>query len=396
MLMRTLLALLLAAVLQDDALVAPARDGTDYKPPPLTDLKKVHKIRAVYFLPADREPTRSYREKFEVLLAFVSDVYRRDLTAKGYPCRGLDFEFADDGRLNVNLVRGKFPASHYNGEPDYDGGRAWGRALPEIEQALGKAADSVFMVLTETYAEGPWKQEWPGHFALGAHFTARGGCGMFSGWVLRDEFTATTIEAQMKLFADETPIKGRRALGDGRMDSPRYQFVEDGFGAVAHELGHVFGAPHDTRPDNSSIMANGFRRFRANYLGKESKRPPMCFTRDTARIVAASRFLSDTADADDQEKPRITVILPERLPEGATEIKIEGGRVTDDKGLAAIIFYVSQRDSARGGMELKGTEATVDTVLKVPALKKGEVRLEISVVDRGGNIRRHDRTIKVE
>lgn len=391
-----LLALLCLAAAQDDPLVGPPRDGRDYTPPPLQDLHRKHKVRAVYFLPTDREPVKDYREKFEVLLAFVSDVFRRDLSAKGYPCRGLDFEFADDRRLKVNIVRGKSPASHYNGEPNYDGGRAWGLALPEIEEALGRASRNVFMVLTETYAEGPWKQEWPGHFALGSHISADGGCGMFSGWVLRDEFTAPTLEAQMKLFADETPIKGRRALGDGRMDSPRYQFVEDGFGAVAHELGHVFGAPHDTRPDNASIMANGFRRFRANYLGRESKKPPMCFTRDTARVVAASRFLSDTADLEDKEKPAVTVTLPERLKEGATEIKMEQGRATDNRGLAAILVYVSQGDSARGGLELKGTEAPFEMLLKVPPLKKGPVRIEISVVDLGGNIRRHDRTITVE
>ena len=189
--MRPLLSLLLLSVLQNDALVAPARDGKDYSPPRLSDLKRTHKVRAVYFLPSDRQPTRSYREKFEVLLAFVSDFYRRDLTAKGYPCRGLDFVFAADGRLEVAIVRGKFPASHYNGEPDYDGNRAWGRALPEIEQALGKASANLFLVLTETYAEGPWKQEWPGHFALGAHFSASGGCGMFSGWVPPSTTAAT-------------------------------------------------------------------------------------------------------------------------------------------------------------------------------------------------------------
>ena len=46
-------------------------------------------------------------------------------------------------------------------------------------------------------------------------------------------------------------------------NSPRYEFVEDAFGAVLHELGHSLGLPHDYR-NRRDIMGSGFRELRWN------------------------------------------------------------------------------------------------------------------------------------
>src|ERR1043165_4087568 len=259
------------------SLVAPARDGTDHIPDPIKDLGSTHKIKVVYFLPTDREPVKNYAQKIETLLAFVSDVYKRDLTSKGYACKGLDFEFKD-GHLDVRVLKGKQPAAHYNFAPAYNcSPKVFDLLIAEVAQAYGPWNKNFYLVLAETYDDGPCKWEWPGGFALGANWGAEGGAGTFCSWILRDEFCATSIEEQMKLLADDTPIPGRIALGHGRMNSPRFEFIEDGFGAVCHELGHAFGCPHDSRLVRNFIMGNGFRVFRVNYLGKFSKSSPMCF-----------------------------------------------------------------------------------------------------------------------
>ena len=198
------------------------------RPEPPKDLGRTHEVRLVYFVPTDRKPARNYREKIVVLMTFVNDLYTRDLRAKGYPVRGLDFEFKA-GKPVVHLVKGKTKASHYNDEPDFDSAKQWDRILPEVEAALGPAAENLYVIFAETYDDGPTEYEWRGGFARGGRASAVGGVGMFSAWILQDPFCATTIDEQLRLFADATPVKGRVANHFRRPDSPRFEFIEGGF-----------------------------------------------------------------------------------------------------------------------------------------------------------------------
>jgi hypothetical protein len=366
-------------------LVGPERKGEDYAPPPLTDLGKKYKIKTVYLIPSDREPAPDYQAKTEVLLAFVRDVYVRDLRAKGYETDGPDFEF-EAGRLKIHLLKTDKPASHYNFEPNYSNQpKVFDRIIPEVEAAHGSLADTFYFVLAETYAHGPYAYEWPGNFALGGYRSAKGGAGTFSSWILRDELCSTTIEGQMKLLADQTPIEGRTAQGHGRPNSPRFEFIEDGFGAVVHELAHAFGCPHDVRHDDSDIMGQGFRRFRVNYLGALHKQPPMCFSVDNGRFLASSRFLGNDVDESDDKAPSATLSTPTKVGKDAKTIPVKV-KATDDKSLSAILFFTSQGDTVRGGRALQGTAEEFEYEVQVSDLQPGELRLHTHLVDRGGNV----------
>ena len=72
-------------------------------PEALRDLQKAQKVKLVYFVPQDREPATNYAAKISVLMTFVADVYRRDLTSKGFASRGFDFEF-ERGEPRVHLL----------------------------------------------------------------------------------------------------------------------------------------------------------------------------------------------------------------------------------------------------------------------------------------------------
>lgn len=385
---------LLLAVLSDARLLrADSLETRATAPQPLEDLQKPHRVRLVYFVPQDRQPTPNYAAKIKVLMSFVNDLFLRDLTAQGYSTRGLDFEFAE-GELVVHLLSGQENTVHYNGAPNYDMQAQWRAIGPEVERALGTARDNLYIVLAETYDDGPAAWEWPGGLALGAHISSRGGMGIFSAWILRDEFCATTIEEQLKFFADSTPIPGRIAHGHGQMNSPRFEFIEDGFGAVAHELGHAIGLPHDLRDDSRFIMGNGFRRLRTNYLGPAGASPRVGFSPDNARLLAHSRFLAEAPDLDDETPVTFSFTFPTQLTSGSTKfsLKVEAQQAGQ---LAAVLFRDLSRDTVIGGGDVAAEERGTVTEIEVPPLAAGELRLEAVGIDRGGNISRAAGTVKV-
>ena len=392
-LLRVPTALLAVLLLGVGPLLAAPLETSPVAPRPLEDLHKPHQVRLVYFVPKDRQPTPNYEAKIKVLMSFVNDVFVRDLAAQGYTIRGLDFEFAD-GELVVHHLTGRENAVYYNGAPNYDVQMQWRAIGPEVEQTLGTARDNLYIVLAETYDDGPAAWEWPGGLALGAHISSRGGMGIFSAWILRDEFCATTIEEQLKLFADSTPIADRIALGHGQMNSPRFEFIEDGFGAVAHELGHALGLPHDLRDDSRYIMGNGFRRLRTNFLDNPSASPRVGFSVDNARILAQSRFLAEEPDLEDETPVTFNFTYPTQLAPDSTKfsLKVEAQEAGQ---LAAVLFRDLTRDTVIGGGEVAASDKGTVTEIEVPPLAAGELKLEALGIDRGGNISRAFGTVKV-
>ncbi len=366
-------------------MVACAGETDPFIPPePLRDLQKTHKVKLVYFVPQDRAPVANYAAKISVLMSFVADIYRCDLVSKSYPSRGLDFEF-EKGAPHVHLLRSTNMAGHYSGEPEFDSNGQWSRIVPELERAIGPARNHLIVAFVETYSDGPAKWEWPGSFALGARYSAKGGVGMFSSWILRDEFCATNITEQLKLFTNSTAVGGRAALGHGKTNSPCFEFIEDGFGAVAHELGHALGLPHDLRKESSYVMGNGFRHLRVNYLREFDAKPRVGFSPDDARFLAFTRFLGEDIDVTDNTSPKAKLSFPDSVLRGATNIslKIEA---TDNAALAGLLVFDKQRDSVVTGAELAGTNDARTVNVKVKTTGTNEaVSLRVIVADRSGN-----------
>jgi hypothetical protein len=310
-------------------------------------------------------------------------LYREDFRAKKLDADAPDFVFQDGVPL-VHLVRSTNNAAWFSGDPDFNVNRQWDRIVPEIERSLGLLRTNLYVVFCETYSEGPAKWEWPGGFALGGRTTATGGAGLFSSWILRDEFCATNVARQLELLDDTTPIKGRIALHPRKMDSPRFEFIEDGFGAVAHELGHALGLPHDTRRDDVSIMGNGFRYLRYNYLRRFDAKPRVGFSDEEARFLRFTRFLGRDIDLTDNVEPRFTLTFPNRLDVGATEIPVTiSGE--DDRALGAFLVFDPVRDTVIGGEELSGTKMKKEIRIRVPPLKEGPIKLRLLFTDRSGN-----------
>ena len=367
----------------------PAEPLTPSKPQPAgnapVESVKKHEIRLAYFVPTDRQPTRKYEQKIRVVMAAVSELIRDDLRRRRFDTPGLAIE-SEDGKPKVHLLRGKHPAAHYNLAPNYDASKQYNMLMPEIREALGSPYENLYVVFTETWDPGPAKFAWPGVIARGGWYSARGGVAVYSTHILQDAFCATTIEAQRRLFFDATPIVGRLTMGHMKPNPPRFEFIEDGFGAVAHELGHALGLPHDRRRDDVSIMGNGFRNLRWNFAPRgRGKR--VGFSDDNARFLAASRFLNPDANIQDNRKPEVTFRL-ERPGDGPPKLAVE---LKDDVGLKAML-YLDRSDgslgagSVVGGRALDGRTATFLDPIPSNLIRNGRLNLQLNVIDEGGNI----------
>ncbi|REJ67398.1 MAG: hypothetical protein DWQ31_11490 [Planctomycetota bacterium] len=340
-------------------------------PPPLKDLGRNYKVRVVYFVPTDKEVKNDYAEKIEVLMRVVADIYRRDLKANRQRSRGLDFEFDEEGELQVHLINGDHPSVFYTGEP-FSVDRLLDSTQNEVLQKLGDPTGRACLIFSEAGGIAEARPAYP-----------YCGFAMVSGDMLRDEITATTIEEQIENFFDVTPV------GEGDDAQPRNKEIQVSNGVLIHELGHIFYMLHDTSDVNRNIMAQGYHNLGKMFDHRTASKRLVRFSPHHARVAAATRFLSESFDERDGQNPALefTVVRP---PPGGQHFVELNLKMSDNAGLHAVICM--QRggggiDALVGGAALKGKSYEKTVKFRSPHvfLEGQPLQYIINCIDVNGN-----------
>ncbi|WP_282636775.1 NPCBM/NEW2 domain-containing protein [Sphingobacterium thalpophilum] len=191
--------------------------------------KHVNTVRVVYFYAADVEAPQGWSNRLDRILRDISSYYKEELENSGVKSSGIPFETENSG-YRYHLVQGCKPSADYNIN---SGTEIEKEIFEKLAPVMNPSIEHILVITSLNY-----KNE-KGTYVFHSPYYGRGSassglCMVADCELLAPEFLSdsTTKMVFTEMFATDKEC----SVGE---------FNSWYLGGIAHEMGHLFGLPHD-------------------------------------------------------------------------------------------------------------------------------------------------------
>ena len=328
------------------------------------DAPRNHRVLHVaYYCPADRTPAPDYQARLTRVLTDISKFYADQMHHYGLPSDGIPLDIGPDGLVVIHMVKGSHPAA------DYSEAKSANEIHQDVEKVMTAAGIDLKVnhcVVFTRLGNHEGAKTWHNSPYCGTGDSHSGFCWQFDSDLLDTKLLLNTTD-----FVDDKQY--------GHINYGRYNTIF--IGGTAHELGHLFGLPHnaETATDHKirghALMGDGNSHLHEELRddGKGS------FITLAHALRIASNPVFSHVDKGLNEPWRSSVPACHFAPAGRT-MKVDG-RFTSSQPVYGVVMYV---DPAGGNdydaVSYAGTLGpdhtfTFDLTDLPHKVKTGEIRL---------------------
>ncbi|MGJ1404655.1 MULTISPECIES: NPCBM/NEW2 domain-containing protein [Sphingobacterium] len=191
--------------------------------------KLLHTVKVVYFYPADKKLSSDWKNRLDRTLKDISSYYKTELGNSGFKSDGISFE-TDDSGYRYHLVQGAKSSNDYT----INSGREIENEIFEkLAPAINPNTEHILVInaLSHKDENGTYIFHSPyyGKGSASSGLCMVADCDLLDPALLTDASTKITFT---EMFATN------KACTVGEFNSWY-------LGGIAHEMGHLFGLPHD-------------------------------------------------------------------------------------------------------------------------------------------------------
>ncbi len=289
-------------------------------------------MRICYWSPADRVPQPEQRARLTRVLKHVQGFYRREMASWGFSNRTIQLEVAEDGLLQLHMVKGRLRSEECSESDPKDGNEIKQDCLKVLREA-GIEGEKETMVIFCNLADWDAKTRTMGHHSpYYASGDSRGG-------------TAWQVDSPL-LDADLLAVKDQMIQDKqyGRISLGKYNSIF--IGGVCHELGHALGLPHCKEcaaaraARGTALMGSGNRTY-GDELRSEGRGSFLSLPH-ALKLAVHPQFSGSVKQMDTRVKADFSAWQFKALADGLAV----SGRVNANLPVHAVLAYA---DPAGGG-----------------------------------------------